>query len=738
MPIYTNNTNRVTGLSGVDTEQWIKQLMQAEGTKLTRVKKQATLLSYKQEAYKNTSKLLKDFQNSILSIGSNKSIRSRSNFLTKIVNINNPDFANVTVNSDAKVGTHLLNILQLASGDKYESDIDSIKGKIIGTEDFNYQDIKAGDNFNVNFDGKSRNISFSEEDLKDIKSNEDFINKLNEKLSSQFGDNKIKASLNDGKLDIISVESGHELRISEGTGRNNLFTGSKIMKDEDWEKLAGSKYTLEVDGKKVEIDFSKFDNDKNKLTKEKAINTINSALKNEKISVTTSINSDGKVEFRAIGTDKSINISGDLLKNITGSNSIELDRNRVLPGLGNIKNGASNILNNTDTLEYIFGEDAFDKDGKMTFTINNEKITLEKGFTLKEMQNTINNSKAGVTFSYNKLSNNCTLESKRTGASSEIKFGEGSEKLKNILGIDDTKKVSSACDAKIILDGIETTRESNEFTIDGLKLTLKEVTKEDQPIKIEVSKDSKSAKDTIKNFVESYNTLIDELNKLVATNRPRSQDNSYYEPLTDEERKELTESEAKAWDEKAKEGLLYRDDIISNLTSEMRSFLNQSVELEDGTKISLYDLGISTSSNYKEKGKLVINESKLDQALENLDGDKIADLFTKESNIASNDKDNRDKRMKTQGLAERLYDLVNSTVGAKGSISNKIGNGVIGENDPYNSLQSQINRYNSKIDNLKVYLKNKEEYYYKMFSKMESVIMQANSQMDYLYSMFNQ
>ena len=116
----------------------------------------------------------------------------------------------------------------------------------------------------------------------------------------KFGDNKIKASLNNGKLDIISIESGHELRISEGTGRNNLFTGSKIMKDEDWEKLAGSKYTLEVDGKKVEIDFSKFDNDKNKLTKEKAINTINSALKNEKISVTTSINSDGKVEFRAL------------------------------------------------------------------------------------------------------------------------------------------------------------------------------------------------------------------------------------------------------------------------------------------------------------------------------------------------------------------------------------------------------------------------------------------------------
>ena len=40
MAIYTSNTNRVTGLSGIDTESMIDKLMKAESLKYNRLEKE--------------------------------------------------------------------------------------------------------------------------------------------------------------------------------------------------------------------------------------------------------------------------------------------------------------------------------------------------------------------------------------------------------------------------------------------------------------------------------------------------------------------------------------------------------------------------------------------------------------------------------------------------------------------------------------------------------------------------
>ena len=60
--------------------------------------------------------------------------------------------------------------------------------------------------------------------------------------------------------------------------------------------------------------------------------------------------------------------------------------------------------------------------------------------------------------------------------------------------------------------------------------------------------------ETVKKMVEKYNEIIELVNKETGTKPNRD-----YPPLTSAQKEELSESEIEAWEEKAKEGLLFND-----------------------------------------------------------------------------------------------------------------------------------------------------------------------------------
>ena len=86
----------------------------------------------------------------------------------------------------------------------------------------------------------------------------------------------------------------------------------------------------------------------------------------------------------------------------------------------------------------------------------------------------------------------------------------------------------------------------------------------------------------------------------------------------------MSDKEIELWEEKSKEGLLHNDANITSFLGDMRMVLYSSVE---GAGLSLYDIGIETSDNWRDNGKLVIDEDVL-KSMAATNPDAICKLFT--------------------------------------------------------------------------------------------------------------
>lgn len=255
------------------------------------------------------------------------------------------------------------------------------------------------------------------------------------------------------------------------------------------------------------------------------------------------------------------------------------------------------------------------------FTINDTVIDVGKSYknaTIKDIMNAINNSDAGVKIQYDSLNDKFTLTSTVEGEASSITFEDTDEEngLLKALGIVEGT-YTQGTDAEFTLNGVEgMKRSSNQFTIDGVRFSLNEITTE--TVTLEISNDIDTVVENIKGLVESYNDILDEINGLIHQKRDRD-----YRPLTKEQKDAMSEEEIEKWEEKAKTGLLSNDSILSGMLNEMRKALFDKVE---GTSISVFDIGISTGAYY-ERGKLILDETKLRTALTN-NFDEVVKLFT--------------------------------------------------------------------------------------------------------------
>ncbi len=691
----------------------------------------------------------------------------------------------ITVNASTSSAKYEISVSQLAQSDTYVG-ANPISQKIEGSADLSgiAQKLANGEEISLSFSldktsstsGKSVTVTLTQSEFEDAhwtkgidQNGSEYIDRtrddaealeflLNEKLEKAFGKEnvydedgnvtgtkaKVQASVKSDGSFAVTTHLGHSVSVS-GVGTSS--ESSKKMQGTpntgDWLTNGGS-FTVDTgDGKTytVVIDPSKLNDTMS------AADMINSALKaavgvdgdkDLTSMLSAKMDDDGNLVFSSKSSTSDITI-----KNGTGSdalagfdNTIELKSTSDLKNYFDVNNGSTNTVKTSTTLDKIFGSDVWNNaaqtdDGKYKFTINGKDIEFSKYDTLSTFMSAVNNSGADVKLSYNATNAKFTFESAESGAVNTINFGNDSstQSVMQALGfsysggaISSAQHTKTAQDAVLTVDGITTTRTSNTFDLDGMNITINKTTEPGETLTVGNEADSDATFDMIKSFVDEYNTLIGELNTSVKETRAKSDDYSYYEPLTEAEKKEMTEEEIKLWEEKAKTGLLYRDNTISSVLSKMRSIMYTSVQLEDGSKIAIHELGITTSSNYSDNGKLVIDEDKLRTAIKERGAD-IQSLFTGTS--------------KSKGLADMLNDTVEMAIGTKGSLREKAGiTGTASVND--NTLSKEIKELNEKISREKKRLVEKETRYYNMFSAMESSIMSSNSQLDAMFSMLGQ
>jgi len=372
----------------------------------------------------------------------------------------------------------------------------------------------------------------------------------------------------------------------------------------------------------------------------------------------------------------------------------------------------------------------------VSYNGTDKSIDISDSMSIRDLINKVNSETNGaVKVRFSELTKNITFETSKTGVNASLKVTGAS-----FLGIDDMIDPVTGQNAifKIKTPNnssfVEVQRETNTFTIDGITYTLNGLASEENPVKFTVNVDSKPVIDKIKEFVNKYNEIIDKINKKLSEKRAYS-----YQPLTDDQKKEMKEDEIKMWEEKAKEGLLKGDSILQNMVFNLRQAFFQSVK---DVGISLQEVGLSTSSDYTQKGKIIIDEAKLKTALETR-GQDVINLFVKTSTIAYDPNktySGREDRNAEIGIFQRIKDILEDNIrttrnssGKKGILLEKAG--IKGDFTEFNNLLSkELQEKDRLIDELNKKLAEKEDKYYRDFAKLEKAMQKFNDQANWLYS----
>ncbi len=436
--------------------------------------------------------------------------------------------------------------------------------------------------------------------------------------------------------------------------------------------------------------------------------------------VTASLSEDKYLELTAA------NSTVQVLTDVNGVNALDT--------LG-LSSGDQNVVNLSGSVASVFGQS-----DALAFSINGVDFSFSADTSIRSILSEINGSDAGVTLTYNSLSDTFTLKSNQTGAGSAIVIENTSG---NMFGPDSFLNISSGTirngqDAKIYLNDSGKTsviqRSSNVFTIDGVTFALKAANTE--PVEYRVENDIDTAKERITSYVAAYNALLEEVRGIITEQRDYD-----YSPLSDEQKDEMTEEEVERWEEEAKKGLLKGDTTLYALYNSLRDAFVTPIS---GAETSFSAIGISSLS-YEDHGKLNIDETKLQAALQD-DFEGVMELFSKESEVAySRDLSQTDaaQRYSENGFAQRVRDIFKTYVtttrnsaGYKGLLLEKAG--LVGDTTEFSSALSKlIESIEERIETATERMEDKEDTIWDQFTSLELSINQMNSQSQYMLSQFS-
>jgi flagellar hook-associated protein 2 len=226
---------RFSGLSGIDTDSIIKQLMQAERQPIYKMKKNKQLLEWKRDDYREVNNALLELQNIV------RDLRYSAAYNKKSVSSSNETVAKVSAGTSAMNGSYTLIVKELASGASITSaqlpsfPLDSDKYFML-----NDVEIK------INKDDKV----------------EDIVNTINSAVSSKGV--KVNYDSAQNRLFFMTTQSGGDQYIefkqsaNDSTGDDIIWLKSNILGPDTSSKVTGKDAEIELNGTKMYFKSNSF------------------------------------------------------------------------------------------------------------------------------------------------------------------------------------------------------------------------------------------------------------------------------------------------------------------------------------------------------------------------------------------------------------------------------------------------------------------------------------------------
>ncbi|KIL40654.1 hypothetical protein SD70_12115 [Gordoniibacillus kamchatkensis] len=395
---------------------------------------------------------------------------------------------------------------------------------------------------------------------------------------------------------------------------------------------------------------------------------------------------------------------------------------------GNAIFGGNGKLDPTASISSQASALGFTLDSSNQFVINGKTISFSPSDSLNSIMDQVNKSGAGVTMTYDSYSDKVVISTNTTGSSAVIDFtgttfsGTGtSGNVLEMLKLDTNSATQphKGTDAQFTLDGLSTSRPSNQFTINGVTYNLLDKTLSGQTVTVNISSDTASIKKSIQDFVDKYNTLISTISSKLSEQKFRD-----YQPLTDDQKAAMKDSDITSWTQKAQSGLLNGDDLLQKGYNDFRAVAYTQVTNVSGSYSLLSQIGITTnpynSNDPTSAGKLSIDNTKLDAALA-ADPQGVIDLFTNVGTTGSSDR----------GVAQQFYEAADNLVK---SLTSRAGITGTVYNSSTTELGLQVDSLSKQIDEWTDKLSKKEDYYYQIFSAMDTAVANGNQQISWLQS----
>lgn len=382
----------------------------------------------------------------------------------------------------------------------------------------------------------------------------------------------------------------------------------------------------------------------------------------------------------------------------------------------------------TSTTLGALGYNAADS-GKISVTANGKTTEIEVSATTKVSDFISQLNSAGVKANFDSKNQRIFVSSTATGAANDFSIksqDDNGDKALFALGLsmDSTTYNASAAhntdnskidgtDAVIVLNGATYKSDNNEFEINGVSITTTATTRPGESISLTVATDTEGLYDKMKSFITSYNSLINEITSLYNADSAKG-----YEPLTDDERDQMSETEIEKWETKIKDSLLRRDDTLQSIMSAMTTSMTKSYTI-NGKSYNLSTFGISTLG--------YLNAAQNEQNAYHIDGDEDdASVSGKTDKLMAAIKEDPDSVVDfMKSLTQGLYDAIDKKMKSTTlSSSYKIYNDK--------EMASEYSDYTETISKWEDKLTDMEDYYYNKFSAMETALAKLQSQQNSL------
>ena len=613
-------------------------------------------------------------------------------------------------------------------------------------------DTLAGSTVSFTLDGVTKAVSFSESEKDDYDEAGKISGYLQKKLNTAFGSEKVTVAEESGRLTFSVTDSTSVLKIASASASGVLGEDGALRLRYGAVNRLDTTMTLDEYANSVSTELSATETDADgkplyelnvngkafTFSGDNEIGTVLSTISNDSDAGVNIQYSQTSNCFRILADDTGaqgrISVQDVGSGNLASVLHLEADENAVTIKTGEITN-LSSESDSTYSLSVGGGQEA------KSLSVGDEQ---EVKFTI-----------AGGTYdSINSLKDAAQTAIDTTGLNGKIQVGvstdgkhlifgstdgssfslaKDSESAGDILGLGDADEMAAAGYAagqdlkmNVVLGGGETqdiTRSTNSFDLDGLHLTVTGTTEEGaEPIKFSSSGNVDDLVDKISAFVDEYNKLIDKANQYTSE-MPYGLDaengtNTKYGPLTDAQKEDMTDDEIEKWNEKAKQGLLQNDGTLNSILSDLREAVLEPVQ---SAGLSLSAIGISTTSDVLSGGKLAVDKTALESALQS-DPDRVAELFTN-----------------TDGVSGRIKQVIEKNIGAFGNSGALIE--VAGKDNMTgadNSLLSrQISDYESNVKKLQTQLQTEKSHWLAKFTTMETKLSALTSQYDYLSSVLS-